>query len=274
MSDTELSPIAELLAGKPDESEGESPELDDSTPPDENLSETAPDEPESSDETDQDEPEKAEPLTVKQLAEKLETSPKALYEGLTIKAGNSELTLGQVKDRMTELLDVDKSRSEVETLRTDTENELLRKNREVAFASQKYGRQLTPADQQELTALHKQYVDRENKATLAAIPGWDDPATMTHEMGLIGDVLDEYGFSPVEKANTFEHRFIKMARDLAHMRERLAKAKDAEERKPGTVKGKSKRKSAPKKLSAVDSFKSGELNQNQAILKAISDGVR
>ena len=97
---------------------------------------------------------------------------------------------------------------------------------------------------------------------------------MTHDFGLINDVLDEYGFSAAEKSSFVDHRYVKLARDFSKLKERLATAADAEVKRKSNMPGKRGRKSAPKEKDPVAMHKAGELSANAAILAAISNGAR
>lgn len=267
-----LSHAASILTGGPIEPEAEKPEgleqADDQEidPLDADQSE--------SDAVEDSEQQETEPMTPKVLAEKLGITPKELYSDLSIDVGEGKtLTLSELKDRGKELMAVDGARDKVEAHREKMENEYLRKNREIAFLANKYGNQLSPDDQKQLASAHSAYVARENAATLESIPDWQDRETMTHDFGLINDVLEEYGFSQSEKSAFVDHRYVKLARDFSRLKERLATAADAEVKRKANQPGKRGRKSAPKAKDPVSLYKSGELSANAAILAAISNGA-
>ena len=268
----ELSELASILTGNPKEAD----ESQDANTEDTNQeidSSATEQEPVKAPETDREAPEKAATLSVKDLAEKLDMRPQDLYGSLEIDVGGQKITLSELKDRGKDLFSAETKLAKAEEHTLTSENDLLRKNRELALATQRLGREPTATERAEADHLHQEFVSHENRATLQAIPDWSDPATQSSDVTLIGETLTEYGFSPVEISNIFDHRQVKMLRDYALLRKRLKTAGESEVRSVKNQASGSRRKSAPTNKSAKDRFKAGELTQTQAVLTAIADGA-
>ena len=270
----DLSPTASILAGiAPPEPETaptdeEQPEVE--TPPTAKVDS----EPES-DEIAEPEPETAPTaMTVTELAEKLDISVEDLYQDLTLDLRDGEtITLGEFKDQAKDLQRANVLLNKAEETKVSGENELLRKGREYKLVAQRLGREPTPEERTEAANLYSQYVERENSNTLDVISDWSDKAVRTEDLKSISTLLSEYGFSAAEQGATVDHRQVKLLRDYDQLRRRLKSAGDAEVRTRRNQPSGKRRKAAARKKTAQDRFKSGELNQNQAILQAIADGA-
>jgi len=269
----ELSEVASILTGTP-AAEAEKPETDSQDP----VQEIEPSAPGGEagilSQTDSDAPEKPQTMTVKALAEKLEMRPQDLYGALEIDVGGQTISLSELKDRGKDLFSAETKLAQAEEHTLTSENDLLRKNRELTLAVQRLGREPSDTEKAEAQQLHQAYVQQENAASLKAIPDWADAATQTAEVGLISEVLIEYGFSPVEISNVLDHRQIKMLRDYALLRQRLKAAGDSEVKSVKKVSGGSQRKSAPAKKDVVSMVRKGELSQTAGVIAAIADGAK
>ena len=213
-------------------------------------------------------------ITPKDLAEKLGISPKELYEQLSIKVGDKDISLSEFKDRAKELVVSDEKLASAEKYKLDSENDLMLKNQALMQAVKATGIQLSPQMLQQAQESNEQYGREQAAATLQAIPDWQDVAVQNSDYELIRSMQSQYGFSEAEAGQMRDHRIVKMMRDYSQMSKRLADAATTEVRKSSNLGGKSQRKSAPQRKTAVSRFKSGELSQSAAIIAAIADGAK
>jgi len=219
-------------------------------------------------------PERSE-LNVKALAEKLELDPKDLYESLKIDIGNEEtLSLGEIKDKVKDWNRSNNVMAEAENQRITVENELLQKRRELASMQSQMGIEVTPEAQEAARKQYAEYQEREHQATLAAIPEWTDPVVVTEDSKKMSGLLSEYGLSAQEIAQIADHRQIKLVRDYALLRDRIANA--GEQQKKGTKQGQRNRnRSAPNRAAqAKKDLASGKISQSDAVLSIIADGAK
>lgn len=263
-----LSEVASLLTGT------EPPPGDENPPPDKEppVQEI---EPSASTKAEVDPPVEEPPatLTVKQLAERLETTPKELYESLKIDIGGESMSLSEVKDRGKDLFGADQKLADSDAYRLQAENDILRANQALTLRAERLGGDATQAEMAESQQQHNQYVIKERDRALAAIPDWSNPTVQQAEVKLIGEMLVDAGYSPHEIANKIDHRDIKIYREYAMLKDRLANVGKTEVHKKANQQPNARRKSAPTNKSATERFESGELTQTQAILTAIADGA-
>ena len=263
----ELSEAASLLTGADPEPAAEKPKADDPEQ-DQEIDSSA------TQDTEAEPTEETQPatLTVKQLAERLETTPKELYESLKIDIGGESMSLSEVKDRGKDLFGADKKLADSDAYRLQAENDILRANQALALRAQRAGGEPTQAEMAEAQQAHNAYVMTERDKALAAIPDWSNPTVQQAEVKLIGEMLVDAGYSPHEIASKVDHRDIKIYREYALLKDRLAKVSKAEVHKTANQQPNARRKSAPTHKSAKERLQSGELTQTQAVLQAIADG--
>ena len=280
MTVEELSEAAGILTGGPQPTEPEGApadkaESDPETPEPEGVqSATDPGEPETSPEPPPDAPEGPQTLTVKQLAAKLELTPKALYEALQVDIGGEQMTLGAFKDRAKDLIAADTKLADAQKHVDGSEMDILRKTRALNLAMTTLGRRPTEAEVQRAADIHNEYAREQAKLTIDVIPAWKDTAVMNADHASMGALLGEYGFTPIESGAIHDYRHVKLLRDFSVLRDRLKTAKKSEVTANRNQSSGKRRKSAPTKKSAVERFHSGELSQNQAVLAAIADGAK
>ena len=212
-------------------------------------------------------------LTVAKLAAKLDMPVEDLYRDLVLDMGGENVSLGSFKDRAKDLARSEQLLNDATQSKLESENQILRSNRELALAAQRLGRQPTDAEKRQAEQLHQEYVKVENQRTMAAIHDWQDQAVRTEDLENIASLMGEYGFSPTEMQGTVDHRHVKLLRDYSALRVRLKKAATSEVRKGKPIKSAKRRiEAAPK--TAAERYKAGELSQQQAVLAAIADGAK
>jgi hypothetical protein len=176
-------------------------------------------------------------VTVKGLAEKLGLEAKDIYEGLEIPLGDDHVvTLGEWKDRVNALADIDGERESVATQRAEYERNVMQTKQELNAIIQ-----LIPAEQRQaiLDRARGQveaYETEQKMQVLHQIPEWKDQDTMAKDRARIVEMGSEYGFSEQEITYTQDARTVKMLNDFMRLRERVKEAEKAAKAKPGEVK--------------------------------------
>jgi hypothetical protein len=214
-------------------------------------------------------------ITVKDLAEKLGIEAKDLYEDLHIPTGDGEsITLGEFKDRVKELQQLD-------TVKQDFEDREAKHNREVMAQQAELNQLLSmiPDDQrQQLVQAagqrHHDYVAQQQNKVLEVIPEWKDPDTLARDRDAIIKLGNDYGFSSDEITYTHDSRTLLMVRDMVRLRERLANADPGSKRqdkakagKPG--KGQTKRKSGKLAQAIRGAKESSDPRAGQAVVSEL-----
>ena len=263
-----LSEAASILTGPPAQPDPE-PEaaLPESDPPAPEAEPSAaePDAAKPDPDAEPEAPDAGKPMTLKALAEKSELTVKELY-AVEIPLGDdgSTVTLGEFKNRVKDLKQVDGllARSEVDI--ASAEREIMVQRDALTIAHARAG--LSEADLTEAANARASYVSRETALAMLAIPSWRDSAIADTERLMIATELSKSGFSPVEIDNYVDHRNLALVRRLVRL-EKLVKGAGKEELKPSRPqKPAGQRKSAVKTVDKIlADHKAGKLSQNAAV---------
>ena len=262
-----LSPAAEMLVGKP-QRDAQETDTDVEDLPDQEIDSSA------SEAGDSEQPvadtgqgENPEPMTVKALAEKLGTSPKALYDNLKI----GDLSLGQIKDRIKDLENYDALVNEVTDRRVDVENQLNAEWEKLKLA------QAMPDKSPEVRKqLYSQYVSDQTDKAINAIPGWKDTAIRTAEVGEITALMREFGKSDIEIAHVIDAVDIRAWHELNRLRKRFKAAGESSVKAAPKSQGQGNRQvqTKPPGKVAIDRYKAGQISQIDAVTALIADGAK
>ena len=167
----------------------------------------------------QDEQEAVQKLTVKALAEKLETEPGQLYDTLLIDVGGEEpLTLGQIKDRAKELVRLDEVVASANEQRLTVENQLMQQRAALQRQARRMGYQPTEADMAEAQAETEQYLKLQEALAVEYMPEWADTGVKHEDMKGIQSIQDEYLFGEAERRLMVDARLLKVFRDYHRLR--------------------------------------------------------
>lgn len=191
---------------------------------------------------------KVKPKTLSDLAERLELEVKDLYD-IAIPSDKLEgLTLGKLKDHMSEREDFtvrslrfeeDKRRQEAEFLRASQELQILLD----ALPKDAVRPEVREAARQK----QAQYLKSERSRTLDVIPEWKDETTRENELAGIVEHLSSYGFPQNYLATIADHRTLKVLRDFWRQTQQLQRALElVSEKRPNGV-GKSKPAAKPQR---------------------------
>lgn len=95
------------------------------------------------------------------------------------------------------------------------QRELMRENQEKNAAIQSEKQRLSELSQQEQMQQHKQLLQQEQEALMAAIPEWKDAKKAEAEKAMLVQFGQKVGFSPDELKNVVDHRAVVLLRKAA-----------------------------------------------------------
>jgi len=196
-----------------------------------------PDEPEKAAEGDTEAPEGETPAddepetsTLKALAEKLGVEPSDLYKVKIGLSDGEQMTLGQMKDKVQSLTDLDGEKQQLTQKQIEFENSMLRERAEVSALLEKVQHAITPEMVEQTRQERDQHLAKERKSLLEAIPEWKDAEIYTKDRGELVEFVGQYGVSEAEFSAVADHRLVKLVRD-AHRLQRTLSSANAEAKK-------------------------------------------
>ena len=178
-------------------------------------------------------------VSLKDIADKLGVEPKDLYDELVIPLGDDKtVTLGEFKDRVKELQDVDQVKQEVSDREADLERESLQMRAELNQLMNMIPEEMREPLIRESTSRHANYLQEQQAAVLEAIPAWKDHDSLAKDRDAIVDLGNSYGFSSQEMTFTQDARVLRMLHDFVRLRERSSNADANSKREAKTRPGK------------------------------------
>lgn len=139
--------------------------------------------------------------------------------------GAEPLTIGQMKDRVGELVELETREAQFDQRRIKSEGELLRAQAEMRDLMALIPReQLTPAAVEKVRKGHEATMKRERAATLEHIPEWQDEKRRTEDLHGMIELLGDYGFDEAFITTVVDHRAMKMIRDFWRQNTRIKAA--------------------------------------------------
>jgi hypothetical protein len=175
--------------------------------------------------SDSDDPSKP-PETLDVLSKRLGLKPEQVYNvKIPLADGAEPLTIGQLKDRVGELVDLETRETQFEERRMRVEGELLRSQAEIRELVAMIPKQhINPEIVNKIRERHNANMNFERRMTLEHIPEWRDEKRAAEDLeGMIG-LLGEYGFDKNFIATVHDHRAIKFIRDMYLRDKRIKKA--------------------------------------------------
>ena len=188
--------------------------------------------------------------TLKALAEKLGVEPSDLYKVKIGLSDGEQMTLGQMKDRVQALTDLDTEKQQLTKQQIDYENQRLKERAEVTALLSKVQHAITPEMVEQTRAERDQLIARERQALLEAVPEWRDAETYTRDRTALVEFVADYGVSEAEFSNITDHRLVKVLRDAHKLKQSLSSA-NAEAKKLRSVHKASKPTNAVKSVSTT-----------------------
>jgi hypothetical protein len=198
------------------------------------------------------------PETLDVLSKRLGFKPEQIYNvKIPLADGAEPLTLGQMKDRVGELVDLETRETQFESRRMQVEGELLRSQTEirelVAMIPKEH---INPAIVDKIRKRHETNMAFQRKMTLEHIPEWRDEKRAGEDLQGMVDFTKRWGFDETFMASVHDHRAIKFIRDM-YLRDKRIQAALA---KVTTPDSKGQRSSAKAKKPAARPMQS---NQNR-----------
>lgn len=189
------------------------------------------------------------PDSMEALSKRLGFKPEQIYNvKIPMPDGAEALTIGQMKDRVAELVDLETRETRFETWRMEAEGELLRSQAEIReILAMIPKEQIRPEVVNKIRQRHNDNMARERRMTLEYIPEWRDEKRAAEDLQGMIDLLGGYGFDSTFIASVHDHRAIKFIRDM-YLRDKRIKAALAKVTTPET---KGQRGSSKTKKSAT-----------------------
>jgi len=182
--------------------------------------------------------------------------------------GREAMTLGQMKDRVTEL-----ERTELQY--QDRENDLARRQDEFAQIAAQSGVEINPQARQRMDQLMQDHLHHEHKAMIDSMPEVSDPTAFEKMKGEIMADMKEYGLEAMALQVT-DHNAIRYMRDNARLRRKLREAEKLPEKihkasKKGTKPRRATKRSTQDKMVA-DAMASNDDDTKQAAIDNLLRG--
>jgi hypothetical protein len=159
------------------------------------------------------------------LTKRVKMTPEQVYAiKVPMPNGAESLTIGSLKDRVGELVDLETREAQFDQRRVKSEGELLRAQAEMRDVMALIPKeQLNPAVLEKVRKGHEQTMKRERAATLEHIPEWQDEKRRGEDLQGMIDMLADYGFDDSFITTIVDHRAMKFIRD-SYLRDKRIKA--------------------------------------------------
>lgn len=139
--------------------------------------------------------------------------------------GAEPLTLGELKDRVGELVDLETRELQFDERRVKAEGDLLRAQTEMRELLALVPKdQIKPEMVEKIRKRHEATQAQERRATLEHIPEWQDEKRRNEDLTAMVELVGDYGFGAEFLSTVVDHRAMKMIRDYMLMRTRIRKA--------------------------------------------------
>jgi hypothetical protein len=164
--------------------------------------------------------------SIDRLMKRHKLTPEQVYAiKVPMAQGAEPLTLGQLKDRVGELVDLETRELQFDERRVKAEGDLLRAQTEMRELLALVPKdQIKPEMVEKIRKRHEATQAAERRATLEHIPEWQDEKRRTEDLQSMVELVEDYGFGPEFLSTVVDHRAMKMMRDYMMMRTRIRKA--------------------------------------------------
>lgn len=189
------------------------------------------------------------PDTLDVLSKRLGFKPEQIYSvKIPLADGAEPMTIGQLKDRVGELVDLETRETRFEQSRIEREGELLRSQTEmrelIAMIPKEHVR---PELVNKVRQRHDEKMAFERRMTLEHIPEWRDEKRAGEDLQGMINFTKRWGFDQTFMASVHDHRALKFIRDM-YLRDKRIQAAIA---KVTTPDSKGQRGSAKTKKAAA-----------------------
>jgi hypothetical protein len=231
MASNQIDQITAILKGEQSESEPQKETEQDPGDPDSELEPGGSEEENRAgleSESEENETEQAEPLAIKDMAEKLGTSPKALYEAIRVPVDGELLSLSEIKDLAAKAKPQQAELDGIRETWDSQERQLMTQRNELAAIMQVLGPRLDPQAEQQVLEYMSRTEAQEAHLLSMALPRWQNPTIKATELGQIADLGKQYGLQPRELEYMIrDHRLVKLLRDVAVGRTKITESREA-----------------------------------------------
>lgn len=175
------------------------------------------------------------PETLEQLTRRLGLKPEQVYNvKVPLSDGAEPLTIGQLKDRVAELVDLETRETQFETRRVKSEGEMLRAQAEMRdLLAMLPKEQIRPEMVEKIRKRHDENMRIERQRTMEVIPEWQDEKRRVEDIQGMVDLMKDYGFDEGFLGTVADHRALKFIRDM-YLRDKRIKAALAKVTTPNT----------------------------------------
>jgi hypothetical protein len=161
------------------------------------------------------------------VSKRLGLKPEQVYAiKVPMPNGAEPLTIGQLKDRVGELVELETREAQFEQRRVKSEGELLRAQTEMrellGLIPKEMASQVQPLVDK-MRKRHEATMKRERALTLEHIPDWENESARQEDIQGMMDLLGDYGFDESFITSVTDHRALKFIRD-AYLRDKRIKA--------------------------------------------------
>jgi hypothetical protein len=166
------------------------------------------------------------PDSMEGLSKRLGFKPEQIYNvKIPLADGAEPLTIGQLKDRVGELVDLETRETQFEQRRIQSEGELLRSQTEIRELLGMIPKEhIKPEVVNKIRLRHEDNMKRERIATLEHIPEWRDEKRRVEDLQGMIAFTKEWGFDEGFLATVSDHRAVKFIRDMYIRDKRIKKA--------------------------------------------------
>ena len=156
------------------------------------------------------------PDSLEGLSKRLGVKPEQIYDvKIPLKDGAEPLTIGQLKDRVSELVDLETRETQFEQRRLRSEGDMLRAQAEIRELLTMVPKEhIRPEIVDKIRKRHDANMQREREMTLEHIPDWHDEKKRAEDLQGMIDFLGDYGFDETFIGTVSDHRAIKFIRDM------------------------------------------------------------
>jgi hypothetical protein len=199
------------------------------------------------------------------VSKRLGLKPEEVYSiKVPMPNGAEPVTIGDLKDRVGELVDLETREAQFDQRRIKSEGELLRAQTELRDVLSMIPKENIPTGiVEKLRKRHDATVARERELTLEHIPSWQDQKACAADIEGINEMLADYGFDDTFITTVVDHRALKFIRD-AYLRDKRIKAALAKVTTP-TKRGKTPSSKTGKAAKSPNAYESQTSRHSGAV---------
>lgn len=166
------------------------------------------------------------PESMEELSKRLGFKPEQVYNvKIPLADGAEPLTIGQLKDRVGELVDLETRETQFEQRRMRAEGELIRSQTEIRELLAMIPKEhIRPEIVNKIRQRHDTNMAHERRMTLEHIPEWRDEKRAGEDLQGMMNFVKGWGFDETFMSSVHDHRAIKFIRDMYLRDKRIQRA--------------------------------------------------